>query len=33
MGEEKNIDPLVSRQQELCDMWKIDNKTNPHAFR
>ena len=27
MGEEKNIDPLVSRQQELCDVWGIDNKT------
>ena len=27
MAEEKNIDPLVSMQQELCDMWGINNKT------
>ena len=28
MAEEKNIDPLVSMQQELCDMWGINNQTN-----
>lgn len=27
MAEEKNIDPLVSMQQELCDMWGINNQT------
>lgn len=27
MEEEKNIDPLVSMQQELCDMWGINNQT------
>ena len=27
MAGEKNIDPLVSMQQELCDMWGINNKT------
>ena len=27
MPEEKNIDPLVSMQQELCDMWGINNQT------
>lgn len=27
MDGEKNIDPLVSMQQELCDMWGIDNQT------
>lgn len=27
MDGEKNIDPLVSMQQELCDMWAIDNQT------
>ena len=27
MGEEKNIDPLVSMQQEICDMWGINNQT------
>lgn len=27
MAEEKNIDPLVSMQQELCDMWVINNQT------
>lgn len=27
MDGEKNIDPLVSKQQELCDMWGIDNQT------
>lgn len=27
MDEEKNIDPLVSMQQELCDMWGINNQT------
>lgn len=27
MAEEKNIDPLVSVQQELCDMWGINNQT------
>ena len=27
MADEKNIDPLVSMQQELCDMWGIDNQT------
>ena len=28
MNEEKNIDPLVSMQQELCDMWGINNQRN-----
>ena len=27
MAEEKNIDPLVFMQQELCDMWGINNQT------
>lgn len=27
MDGEKNIDPLVSMQQELCDMWGINNQT------
>lgn len=27
MAEEKNIDPLVSMQQELCAMWGINNQT------
>lgn len=27
MEGEKNIDPLVSMQQELCDMWGINNQT------
>lgn len=27
MTDEKNIDPLVSMQQELCDMWGINNQT------
>ena len=27
MGNERNIDPLVSLQQELCDMWGINNQT------
>ena len=27
MDGEKNIDPLVSLQQELCDMWGINNQT------
>ena len=27
MAEEKNIDPFVSMQQELCDMWGINNQT------
>ena len=27
MAEKKNIDPLVSMQQELCDMWRINNQT------
>ena len=27
MIEENNIDPLVYMQQELCDMWGIDNQT------
>ena len=26
MTEEKNIDPLVSMQQDLCDMWGINNQ-------
>lgn len=31
MDGEKNIDPLVSMQQELCDMWGINNQTK-HVF-
>ena len=27
MDNERNIDPLVSMQQELCDMWGINNQT------
>lgn len=27
MAVENNIDPLVSMQQELCDMWGINNQT------
>ena len=27
MEGEKNIDPLVTMQQELCDMWGINNQT------
>lgn len=27
MDNERNIDPLVSLQQELCDMWGINNQT------
>ena len=27
MTDEKHVDPLVSMQQELCDMWGIDNQT------
>lgn len=27
MDGEKNIDPLVSMQQELCDVWGINNQT------
>lgn len=27
MAEEKNIDLLVSMQQEICDMWGINNQT------
>lgn len=27
MAKEKNIDPLVTMQQELCDMWGINNQT------
>lgn len=27
MGEKEKIDSLVALQQELCDMWGIDNKT------
>ena len=27
MDGEMNIDPLVSMQQELCDMWEINNQT------
>lgn len=27
MDGEKNIDPLVSMQQELCDVWEINNQT------
>lgn len=27
MTDEKNVDPLASMQQELCDMWGIDNQT------
>ena len=27
MDGEKNIDPLVSMQRELCDMWGINNQT------
>lgn len=26
MNREKNIDPLVYMQQELCDMWGINNQ-------
>lgn len=26
MEENKNTDPLVSMQQELCEMWGIDNQ-------
>lgn len=27
MDREKNVDPLVAMQQELCDMWGINNQT------
>lgn len=27
MTDEKNVAPLASMQQELCDMWGIDNQT------
>ncbi len=27
MTDEKNVAPLDSMQQELCDMWEIDNQT------
>ena len=27
MTEGKNIDPMVSMQQDLCDMWGINNQT------
>lgn len=26
LEENKNTDPLVSMQQELCEMWGIDNQ-------
>ena len=26
MAKEEDIDPFVSMQQELCDMWRINNQ-------
>ena len=31
MDVENNIDPLVSMQQELCDMWGINNQTKENS--
>lgn len=33
MDGEMNIDPLVSMQQELCDMWGINNQTSVNQRR
>ena len=27
MNNEEKIDPLVAMQQDVCNMWKIDNQT------